>query len=145
MDLLKAHNERYQFFQDITGEAMRVHRKFRPGLVESAYEAALKYLLEHRGMKVERQVYLPIFWDGVPLDQTYRLDLVVNDNVICELKAVNFVSKEHRQQLWSYMRITHMPYGMLINFGSKSLYSEWYELDCDTDEIAQIKLFGFAQ
>jgi len=139
MDAIKEHNQRYQFFADITGEAMRVHRKFRPGLVESAYEAALKYLLELKDMKVERQVYLPIFWDDVPLDQSYRMDLVAG-GVICELKAVRFVSVEHRQQLWSYMRITHTRYGMIINFGSKSLYSEWYELNATTGEVEQVKL-----
>lgn len=126
MDAIKEHNQRYQFFADITGEAMRVHRKFRPGLVESAYEAALKYLLELKGMKVERQVYLPIFWGDVPLDQSYRMDLVVN-GVICELKAVQYVTAEHRQQLWSYLNLTHTRYGMLINFGAERLYTEWYE------------------
>lgn len=139
MDAIKEHNDRFQFFQDITGEAMRVHRKYGNGLLESAYEAALKYLLEQRGMKVERQKFLPIYWEDVQLDQTYRMDLVV-DGIICELKAVKFVSLEHRQQLWSYMRITKTRYGMLINFGSKSLYSEWYELDLFTGEVEQVRL-----
>ena len=145
MDIIQEYNKKYEFFRDITGEAMRVHRKFRGGLLESAYEAALKYLLEQKGYAVERQVFVPMYWDDVRLDQDYRLDLLVNDDIILELKSIKHIDTPHRQQLWSYMRITHMPYGMLINFGSKSLYSEWYELDCDTDEIAQIKLFGFAQ
>lgn len=140
MDLIKQHNEKYRFFADITGEAMRVHRKYKPGLVESAYEAALQYLLTQKGMKVERQKFLPLYWDDVRLDQDYRIDLMV-DGIICELKAVKFVSAEHRQQLWSYMRVTHTRYGMLINFGSKSLYSEWYKLDISTGEIEQVKLF----
>ena len=140
MDAIKEYNERWRVFQDITGEAMRVHRKFHSGLVESAYEAALKYLLEQRGMKVERQVFLPIYWDDVQLDQSYRLDLVVEGNVIVELKAVKYVSMEHRQQLQSYMNITHVKYGMLINFGSKRLYSEWYERDSFTGTIRQVHL-----
>lgn len=118
MDLIKEHNERYAFFRDITGEAMRVHRKFKPGLLESAYEAALKYLLELKGYQVERQVFLPIYWDDVQLDQTYRMDLVINGNIIAELKAVNHTDEQHVRQLWNYMRITRQPYGMLINFGS---------------------------
>ena len=138
MDAIKEYNDRYQFFQDITGESMRVHRKYKPGLVESAYEAALKYLLEQRGMKVERQVFLPIFWDDVQLDQTYRMDLVVN-GIICELKAVSFVSSEHRKQLWSYMNLTHTKYGMIINFGSEHLYTEWFERD-QFGHIEKIKL-----
>ena len=140
MDLLKEHNRKYKFFSDITGVAMQVYNKYRPGLMESAYEAALKYLLEQQGYKVERQVYLPIYWDDVQLDQNYRMDLVVNDNIILELKAVNFVDKEHRKQLFSYMHLTHMPYGMLINFGPQGLFSEWYRR-YDDGEMEKIKLF----
>jgi GxxExxY protein len=141
MDLIKQHNEKYRFFAEITGEAMRVYNKFHAGLLESAYEAALKYLLELRGMKVERQVYLPIFWDDVQLEQSYRMDLVVEGNIIVELKSVKFVGDEHRRQLWNYMRITHQPYGMLLNFGgNKGLFSEWYRL-YDDGQIERVKLF----
>ena len=139
MDLIKEHNKKYQFFRDITGEAMKVHAKFKPGLVESAYEAALKYLLELKGYKVERQVFLPIYWDDVQLDQDYRLDLVINDDIICELKAVHHTTEEHYRQLCSYMNITKKPFGMLINFGSKHLYSIWYRR-YDDGHIEQIKL-----
>ena len=85
MNLTEEHNLKYKFFSDITGEAMKVHRKYKPGLLESAYEAALMYLLELKGYKVERQALLPVYWDDVKLDQTYRMDLVVNGNVIIEL------------------------------------------------------------
>ena len=140
MNLIEEHNKRYAFFHEITGDAMRVHRKYHPGLLESAYEAALKYLLEQKGYKVERQVNLPIFWDDVQLDQTYRMDLVVNDEIILELKAVNFVDKEHRRQLFNYMHLTHTRFGMLINFGGDSLFSEWYERCPESGEIEKIKL-----
>ena len=140
MDLIKEYNQRYEFFRDITGEAMRVHRKYRGGLLESAYEAALKYVLEQKGYKVERQVFLPIFWDDVQLDQTYRMDLVINGNIIVELKAIKHIDTEHRRQLWNYMNLTHQPYGMLINFGAESLYSEWYHRNDATGDIDKIKL-----
>ena len=140
MDLIAEHNKKYKFFSDITGVAMKVHSKYRGGLLESAYEAALKYLLELQGFKVERQVELPIYWDDVKLDQRYRMDLVVNDNIILELKAVNFVDKEHRKQLFNYMNLTHVPYGMLINFGPNGLFSEWYVRHND-GEIEKVKLF----
>ena len=126
MNLIEEHNKKYNFFREITGEAMLVHRKYHPGLLESAYEAALKYLLSQKGYKVDQQVYLPIFWEGVQLEQTYRMDLIVNEDIIVELKAVSHVETEHRKQLWNYMNLTHKPYGMLINFGASSLYSEWY-------------------
>ena len=115
----------YQFFYDISGLAMKVHNKFGYGLLESAYEAGLEYLLKQKGYKVERQVYLPMYWDDVKLEQSYRMDLVVNDSIILELKAMAHVDSDHRKQLWNYMNLTHLPYGMLINF-SNSLYSEWY-------------------
>jgi GxxExxY protein len=140
MNLIEEYNKKYEFFKDITGEAMKVHRKYHSGLLESAYEAALKYLLELKGYKVERQVYLPIFWDDVPLDQTYRMDLVINDDIIVELKAINHVDTQHRRQLWNYMNLTHLPYGMLINFSPDGLYSEWYKRDALRNEIDKIKL-----
>ena len=135
MDAISEYNKKYEFFKDITGEAMKIHRKWHSGLLESAYEAALKYLLEQKGFKVERQKFLPIYWDDVKLDQDYRLDLVVNDNIILELKAVNFVDKSHRRQLFNYMHLTHTEYGMLINFGGDSLFSEWYHRDSISGDI----------
>ena len=140
MNLITEYNKKLEPMRIITGEAMRVHRKFKPGLMESAYEAALKYLLDQKGMKVERQKYLPIYWDDVKLDQDYRMDLVVNDNIICELKAVGHIDPAHVRQLWSYMNITHMEYGMLINFGAQSLYSEWFRRDPTTGEITKVRL-----
>lgn len=140
MNLIEAHNKKYKFFQDITGVAMLVHRKYHPGLLESAYEAAMKYVLEQEGYSVERQVFLPIFWENVQLDQTYRMDLVIEGDIIVELKAVAHVDTPHRRQLWNYMNLTHTPYGMLINFGADSLYSEWYERDEFTGEIDRVRL-----
>ena len=140
MDAISEYNKKYEFFREITGEAMMIHRKWHSGLLESAYEAALKYLLEQKGFKVERQVYLPMFWDDVQLDHTYRMDLVINDNIIVELKAVKFVDKEHRCQLFNYMHLTHTEYGMLINFGGDSLFSEWYHRDPISGDIEKVKL-----
>ena len=140
MDAISEYHKKYEFFREITGEAMKIHRKWHSGLLESAYEAALKYLLELKGYKVERQKFLPMFWDNVPLDQTYRMDLVVNDDIILELKAVKFVDKEHRRQLFNYMHLTHTEYGMLINFGGDSLFSEWYRRYPVSGEIEKIKL-----
>lgn len=140
MNLIDEHNNKYYFFHEITGYAMLVHRKYRPGLLESAYEAALKYVLEQHDFKVQRQVALPIFWENIQLDQTYRMDLVINENIIAELKAVTHIDTPHRRQLWNYMNLTHIKYGMIINFGAESLYSEWYERNETTGKIDKIKL-----
>ena len=122
----KEHNEFYQFFHIITGEAMLVHSEYHEGLLESAYEAALTYLLRQKGFDVQKQVMLPMYWKNVKLDQRYCMDLVVNNDIIIELKAISNIASPHRRQLWNYLNITHKPYGMLMNFGSKSFYSEWY-------------------
>ena len=140
MNLIEEHNKKYKFFADITGIAMKVYNKYRPGLLESAYEAAMKYLLELDGHKVGKQVDLPIYWDDVKLDQHYRMDLVIDDEVIVELKAIPFVSDDQRKQLKNYLNITHCPYGMLINFSPDRLYSEWYERYSD-GSIERVKLF----
>lgn len=140
MNLIEEHNKKYSFFKDITGVAMQIHREYHPGLLESAYEAALKYLLKQKNYNVKSQVYVPIFWRDIQLEENYRIDLLINDNVIIELKATKQIISEHRKQLHNYMRLTHIPYGMIINFGMPSLYSEWYELDTKTNEIEKITL-----
>ncbi len=141
MDLIKSYNKKYEFFRDITGVAMKVYNKYKYGLAESAYEAAIKYLIEKDGYYVECQAYLPIYWDDVKLDKNYRMDLVVNEEIIIELKAVSFIDMQHRKQLWNYMRLTHLPYGMLINFGNeKNLYSEWYQYNVGENTIEKIQL-----
>lgn len=119
---------------------MKVYNKYHYGLLESAYEAAMVYLLEQDGYHVDRQVFLPIYWDDVKLDQSYRMDLVINNNVIVELKSVQFIGDEHRKQLKNYLNITHIPFGMLINFSPDRIYSEWYERYPD-GIIERIKLF----
>ena len=123
----------------ITGVAMKVHAKFRSGLLESAYEAAMEYLLKKDGHVVERQKELPIFWDDVRLNQTYRMDLVI-DGVIVELKSVSHTTDAHLRQLWNYMHLTHTEYGMLINFGAEHLFSVWFRRDPITNNIERVKL-----
>ena len=86
--IIEEQNRKYLVLHTITGAAMAVHREYKPGLLESAYEAALKYLLEQEGIKVEQQVYLPIYWKDVQLDQSYRLDLVVNENMQTNVKGI---------------------------------------------------------
>lgn len=68
------------------------------------------------------------------------MDLVINDDIIVELKALSHIDTPHRRQLWNYMNLTHLPYGMLVNFGPERLYSEWYFRNPNTCEIEKIKL-----
>lgn len=119
---------------------MLVHREYKIGLLESAYEAALKYLLKQEQYEVESQVFVPMYWKNVKLEENYRIDLLINKNIIIEIKSTKQIISAHRNQLFNYMRLTHKTYGMLINFGMPSLYSEWYELNVDNNEIEKVTL-----
>jgi len=105
----------------IIGAAIEVHRALGPGLLESAYQACLAYLLTEYGHKVEQQKSLPIYFKGVHLDAGYRLDLLVDDAVIVEIKAVDQLAPIHEAQLLSYLKLSGCKIGLLINFNVKLL------------------------
>ena len=105
----------------IIGAAIEVHRALGPGLLESAYEACLFYELVQHGYQVERQKELPIRYKGIDVDAGYRIDLLVNDLVIVELKTVDTFSPIHSAQLLSYLRLSEKKVGLLINFNVKML------------------------
>jgi GxxExxY protein len=100
----------------IIGAAIEVHRRLGPGLLESAYEACLAYELQQLGMKVERQKPLPVLYKEVKLDCGYRMDLVVEDEIVVEIKAVERLVPIHEAQLLSYLRLTNKRVGLLMNF-----------------------------
>ncbi len=100
----------------IIGAAIEVHRFLGPGLLESAYEACLAFELKERGLKIERQVELPLCYKEMHLDCGYRLDLLVNEAVIIEVKAVNTIAPIHHAQLTSYLKLSGCRVGLLINF-----------------------------
>ncbi len=102
--------------RQIIGAAIEVHRCLGPGLLESAYEACLAYELRQIGLKVEQQKPLPITYKDVKLDCGYRLDLVVEDSVVVEVKAVERLAPIHDAQLLSYLRIAEKRVGLIINF-----------------------------
>ena len=100
----------------IIGAAIEVHRALGPGLLESAYEECLCWEFKAKSIPIERQVPLPIVYKGVHLDCGYVQDIVVDNKIIVELKAVEQVSKLHRAQLLSYLRLSNRWLGLLINF-----------------------------
>lgn len=119
----------------IIGDAYAVYNEYNGGLLESAYEAALCYLLQQDGFKVEEQKDLPLWFKGVRLNKTYRLDIVLNNQIILELKATEENRKEHRLQLFNYLRLTHLPIGLLINFTlSNGVQCERYYYDEDKNK-----------
>jgi GxxExxY protein len=100
----------------VIGCAIEVHRFLGPGLLESAYESCLAYELAGRGCRVERQRQMPVVYRGIRIDCGYRLDLVVDEAVIVELKAVESLLPIHSAQLLSYLKLSGLPLGLLINF-----------------------------
>ena len=100
----------------VVDAAMRVHSALGPGLLESAYEACLAYELRKRGRRVLAQVPLAVVYEGVRIELGYRVDLLVDDAVVVELKAMGKVLPVHEAQLLSYLRMSDYPVGLLINF-----------------------------
>ena len=105
----------------IIGGAIEVHKEFGPGILESAYEQCLRHDLTLRGLIVQYQVPLPVFYKGVKVDCGYRIDMIVNDAVILELKAVEQLLPIHEAQLMTYLRLTGKRVGLLINFNVELL------------------------
>ena len=106
---------------DIIGAAIEVHRHLGPGLVESTYEACLSYELRLRRLKVEQQKSMPIIYKDVMLECGYRLDLIVEKQVIVEIKSVKELAPVHEAQLLSYLKLRGGGRGLLINFNVKLL------------------------
>jgi GxxExxY protein len=107
--------------ETIIGAAIEVHRHLGPGLLESAYEECLCHELGLRGMQFEHQVELPVVYKGLRLDCGYRLDIVVEGDVILELKAVEHILPVHEAQLLTYLRLSNKKIGLLINFNVAAL------------------------
>lgn len=100
----------------ILGCAIEVHRELGPGLLESVYEVALAHELESRGLRIARQVAIPVVYKQVEFEIGFRMDLLIEDLVVVELKSVEQVTPAHRKQLQSYLRLTGKKLGYLLNF-----------------------------
>jgi GxxExxY protein len=102
--------------REIVDSAIRVHTCLGPGMLETAYEACVEYELGKRSLRVQKQVPMPIHYDGLTLDIGYRLDLLVEDAVVVELKSVQQLLPIHTAQLLSYLRAGDFRVGLLLNF-----------------------------
>lgn len=106
----------------VVDSALTVHKELGgPGLLESVYEEALAYELESRGLVIHRQIEVPIIYKGVSLRTALRLDLLVNDKVIVECKAVEQINSVFKFQVLTYLRLKQIKLGYLINFGAKTM------------------------
>ncbi|WP_026452417.1 GxxExxY protein [Aequorivita capsosiphonis] len=100
----------------IRGAIFQVYNALGPGLLESVYEAVLCFELQKQGLEVKRQVPLPVIYDSVELEIGFRLDLLVNNKVIIEIKSVESLAKVHHKQLLTYLKLTELKLGILVNF-----------------------------
>lgn len=105
-----------QITEKIIGSAIEVHRALGPGLLESAYEECLAFELKNSGLRIERQVPVPLVYKEVKLDCGYRIDILVENSVIIELKTVDAFSPVHEAQILTYMKLANKGLGLLINF-----------------------------
>ena len=101
---------------EIVDAAFKIHKELGPGLLESAYEACLEHELKKRGFNVQRQMAQPVHYDGIVIDVGYRIDLLVGDAIIIELKAVEQLAPIHHAQLLTYLKLSGKSLGFLINF-----------------------------
>ncbi len=102
---------------DVVDAAITVHRTLGPGLLERVYEASLADELGQRGCRVEREIRVPVVYGETRLDEGFRLDLLVDSRIVVELKCVEAVSKAHKKQLLTYLRLSGLGLGLLLNFG----------------------------
>lgn len=105
-----------QIAASVVDAAYKIHTTLGPGLLESVYEATLEYELKKRGLHVAQQVALPVYYEEIKLNVGFRIDLLVNDKVIIEIKSVEALAPIHRKQLETYLRLTDLRLGLLINF-----------------------------
>ena len=100
----------------IVDVAFKIHTQLGPGLLESVYEEIMNFELTKRGLFVEKQKGIPVVWESIKMDMGFRADLIVEKKVIIELKSVELIAPVHPKQLLTYLRITQMKLGLLINF-----------------------------
>lgn len=102
----------------VVDAAFHIHRELGPGLLESVYEAVLARSLEKRDLRVERQKTVGFDFDGMRFEEGLRLDILVNEKLVVELKSVEVLAPVHHKQVLTYLRLLHLPVGLLINFGA---------------------------
>jgi GxxExxY protein len=100
----------------IVDTCFRIHKKLGPGLFESVYERILQIELEKSGLVVERQIVIPVIWDDEEIEQGFKADLIVNKKVIVELKSIEKLAAVHHKQLLTYLKLTGIKLGLLVNF-----------------------------
>ncbi len=118
---MKNQKDYNQLASEIIACCIDVHRELGPGLLESVYEECLEFVLQERNIKTERQKEIPIHFKGRKLDKTFKLDLLIDDLIVLELKTVESILPVHEAQLVSYLKLSNKKLGLLVNFNSHLL------------------------
>ncbi|WP_312196414.1 GxxExxY protein, partial [Epilithonimonas vandammei] len=102
---------------------LKIHKKLGPGLFENVYEECLFYELQKQGLKVEKQIILPIIYEELKIENAFRIDILVESKLILEIKAVEYINPSHKAQLLTYLKMTDCKLGLLINFNEETFKS----------------------
>ncbi len=122
---------REELLYEVRGLCMRIHRQFGSGLLEKAYQRILAAALVKSGHKVETEVSIPIEFEGIVINDAFRADLIVDDKLIIELKAVEKMSNAYFKQLGTYLVLSGKPWGFMVNFQNSNLMNGMYDLSLD--------------
>ncbi len=112
----------------VVDKSIHIHKALGPGLLESVYQRILAYELRKAGLEVETESPVPVDWDGHISDESFRADMVINSKVLLELKSVEQTSPVHRKQTLTYLKLTNIKLGLLINFGAELLKNDLHRI-----------------
>ncbi len=112
----------------IIGAAIKIHKDVGPGLLESVYEECFAYELKEINLNYERQKHIPLIYKNIKLDCAFRADFIIEDKVIVELKAIDSIANNHKSQLLTYLKLTDIKLGLLINFNNSMLKDGVYRV-----------------
>lgn len=112
----KGNMKENEISREVVDACYKIHSQLGPGLYESIYENILFYELVKKGLKVQKEIPVDVIWDGLVFEQGFRADLIVEEKVLVELKSVEEISKKHYKQVLTYLKLTNLKLGLLINF-----------------------------
>jgi GxxExxY protein len=112
----KGNMKENEISREVVDACYKIHSQLGPGLYESVYENILFYELVKKGLKVQKEIPIDVIWDGLVFEQGFRADLIVEDKVLVELKSVEEISRKHYKQVLTYLKLTNLKLGLLINF-----------------------------
>lgn len=134
------YNRKWQFFYVLSGYGMKIYKVYHYGLGVEIYSKLFEHLVTTGGCRVERGVPVPMYWEGVKTAQTCDIPLLINGHLMVDVYSKAEITQVDRDYLKKRMQLTHIPYGIVMNFASDKFYSDWFFRDPTTGVIEKIKL-----